>query len=194
MGVTPEWPMLPSFLEPSALWSWVPGVAYGLGLFIATKRWSSPLLLPVSFVSVAALYHLGLAFLDVSGNDARAMGLLFESIAQGGLWPAFEPGDLARVDWAAVAIQIPNMLALILVVLLSMVMYLSGLELAANVELEWNREFKAAGLGSLVAGPGRQSARLPVDFRFDHQPQARGRIAADRCCRQPCHGLRADLG
>ncbi len=154
MGVTPEWPMLASFLEPSALWSWVPGVAYGLGLFIATKRWSSPLLLPVSFVSVAALYHLGLVFLDISGNDARAMGLLFESMAEGGLWPAFEPGDLARVDWAAVATQIPNVLALILVVLLSMVMYLSGLELAANVELEWNREFKAAGLGSLVAGLG----------------------------------------
>ncbi|MDE0456711.1 MAG: SulP family inorganic anion transporter [Chromatiales bacterium] len=154
MGVTPEWPMSPSFLEPSALWSWVPGVAYGLGLFIATKRWSSSVLLPVSFVSIAALYHLGLAFLDISGNDARAMGLLFARISQGGLWPAFAPGDLAQVDWAAVAIQIPNMLALILVVLLSLVMYLSGIELAANVELEWNREFKAAGLGSLVAGLG----------------------------------------
>ena len=135
--------MSPSFLEPSALWSWVPGVAYGLGLFIATKRWSSSVLLPVSFVSVAALYHLGLAFLDISGNDAKAMGLLFPRISQGGLWPAFEPGDLAQVDWAAVAMQIPNVLALILVVLISVVMYLSGIELAANVELEWNREFKA---------------------------------------------------
>ena len=85
MGVTPEWPMSPSFPEPSALWSWVPGVAYGLGLFIATKRWSSSVLLPVSFVSVAALHHLGLAFLDISGNDARAMGLLFARISQGGL-------------------------------------------------------------------------------------------------------------
>ena len=154
MGVTPEWPMPPSFVEPPAPWNWVPGVAYGLGLFIATKRWSSSLLLPVSFASVTALYHLGLAFLDISGNEARAMGLLFAGIAEGGLWPAFEPGDLAHVDWTAVAIQIPNMLALILVILLSLIMYLSGIELAANVELEWNREFKAAGVGSLIAGLG----------------------------------------
>ena len=154
MGVTPVWPMPHSFLEPPTLWNWVPGVAYGLGLFIATKRWSSSLLLPVSFASVAALYHLGLAFLDISGNEAGAMGLLFAGIAEGGLWPAFEPGDLVHVDWTAVAIQIPNMLALVLVILLSLVMYLSGIELAANVELEWNREFKAAGLGSLVAGLG----------------------------------------
>ena len=154
MGVTPEWPMPLSFLEPPALWSWVPGVAYGIGLFIATKRWSSSLLLPVSFASVAALYHLGLAFLDISGNEARAMGLLFAGIAEGSLWPAFEPGDLARVDWTAVAAQIPNMLALVLVILLSLIMYLSGIELAANVELEWNREFRAAGVGSLVAGLG----------------------------------------
>ena len=154
MGVTPEWPMPPSLLEPSALWSWVPGVAYGLGLFIAAKRWSSSLLLPVSFACAAALYHLGLAFLDISGNEARAMGLLFAGMAEGGLWPAFEPGDLAHVDWTAVAIQVPNMLALVLVILLSLIMYLSGIELAANVELEWNREFKAAGVGSLIAGLG----------------------------------------
>ena len=108
----------------------------------------------MSFASIAALYHLGLAFLDISANEARSMGLLFAGIAQGGLWPAFGPGDLTHVDWAAVGMQIPNMLALILVVLLSLVMYLGGIELGANVELEWNREFRAAGLGSLVAGLG----------------------------------------
>ena len=68
--------------------------------------------------------------------------------------PAFGLGDLTHVDWAAIAVQIPNMLTLILVTLLCVVMYLGGLELAANVELEWNQEFKAAGLGSLVAGLG----------------------------------------
>ena len=158
MGVTPEWPMPPSFQEPSALWKWVPGIAYGLGLFLATKRWNSSLLLPASFASIAALYHLGLQFLDISGNEARAMGLLFAGMVEEGLWPAFEPGDLAHVDWAAVARQIPNMLALILVIMLSLVMYLSGLELAANVELEWNREFRAAGLASLLAGLGGSPA------------------------------------
>ena len=53
---------------------------------------------------------------------------------------------------------------------------------------------QGGGSGQPGRRPGRQSARVPVDFRFDHQPQAPGRIAADRCCRQPCHGLRADLG
>ena len=109
----------------------------------------------MSFVSIAVLYHLGLTVLDISGNEARAMGLLFSGIVEtGGLWPAFGPGALAHVDWTAVAMQIHNVLALILVILLSLVMYLGGIELAANVELEWNREFKAAGPGSLIAGLG----------------------------------------
>ena len=155
MGVTPEWPTPLSFQEPSGLWKWVPGVAYGLGVFLVTKRWSNSLLLPVSFVSIAVLFHLGLTVLDISGNEARAMGLLFSGIVEtGGLWPAFGPGALAYVDWAAVAMQFNHVLALILVILLSLVMYLGGIELAANVELEWNREFKAAGLGSLIAGLG----------------------------------------
>ena len=158
MGVTPEWPIRSSFQEPSALWKWVPGIAYGLCLFLAAKRWSSSLLLPVSFASIAALYHLGLLFVGISGDEARAMGLLFAGVVEGGLWPAFGPGDLAHVDWATVAKQIPNMLVLNLVILLSLVMYLSGIELAANVELEWNREFRAAGLGGLLAGLGGSPA------------------------------------
>ena len=196
MEVTPEWPMLPSLLEPSALWSWVPGGRLRPRPLHCHETLEQPPALAgelrVRRRALSSGSGVPRHFRERRQSDGD--GLLFESIAEGGLWPAFEPGDLARVDWVAVAIQIPNMVALVLVVLLSVVMYLSGLELAANVELEWNREFKAAGLGSLVAGPGRQSARLPVDFRFDHQPQARGRIAADRCCRQPCHGLRADLG
>ena len=87
MGVTLDWRMPPSLAEPSVLWNWVPGIAYGLGLFLATKRWSSALLLPVSFVSIAAFYHLGLAFFDISGNEARAAGLLFAGITGGDLCP-----------------------------------------------------------------------------------------------------------
>lgn len=158
LGVTPGWPIPASMLDPPVLWKWVVGVGYGAGLFLVTNRWSNSLILPVSFVTLAALYHLGLAVLEISAHDARAMGLLFSGIAQGGLWPAFKLGELALVDWAAVAMQIPNMLALALVILLSMVMYLGALELGANVELEWNREFTVAGLGSLLAGLGGSPA------------------------------------
>ena len=154
MGLTLDRQLLPSAFEPAIAWSSCLGVAYGLGLFLALKRWGNFLILPVSFALAATLFHLSLAFLAISGDEARAAGLLVSGMAKGVLWPAFELGDLTYVDWTAVAVQIPNILTLILVTLLCVVVNLSGLELATNAELEWNREFKATGLASVIAGLG----------------------------------------
>lgn len=154
MKATPGWQALPSLLETVVLWSWGPGVVYGLGLYLFTKRWSGPWVLPASFVLGAALYHLSLPLLGISGEEAKAAGLLLASAMEGTLWPPFHPRDLAYVDWMEVAGQVPNMLALVAVTMLCAVMYLGSFELATNRELEWDREFRAAGWASMVAGLG----------------------------------------
>ena len=154
MGAKPDWRMIPALLEPSILWRWVPGAAYGIALYLAMKRWRNALILPVSVAIAVAAYHFVLATLDISGDEARAAGLLFKSTADGSLWPVLGIADLAHLDWAAMGMQIPNMLTLLLIALICVIMNLAGLELAANHELNWDREFKAAGFASLAAGLG----------------------------------------
>ena len=154
MGAKPDWQMIPALLEPSILWRWVPGAAYGIALYLAMKRWRNALILPLSVALAVAAYHFVLATLEISGDEARAAGLLFKSTADGNLWPVLGVADLAHLDWAAMALQTPNMLTLLLIALICVIMNLAGLELAANHELDWDREFKAAGLASLVAGLG----------------------------------------
>ena len=139
---------------PALLWRWGPGVAYGIVLYWAMKRWRNPLILPVSVAIAVGAYHLGLAALDISGAQARDMGLLLRSTGGGDLWPALFPTDLARADWGAIAMQIPNMIALVLVALIAVVMNIAGLEVAANQELDWDREFQSGGVASVVAGLG----------------------------------------
>ncbi len=155
MGATLE--TLPTSLEADSLWRWAPGVVYGVGLFLVTKRWNSHFILPASLLLVAGLYHLVFAVIGLSGDEARAAGLLFAGTATGGLWPPFELRDLAHVDWAEVVAQVPNVLTLIVVTLIAVAMHLSGLELATNAELDWNREFRAAGGANAVAGLGAGS-------------------------------------
>ena len=155
MGATLE--TLPTSLEADSLWRWCPGVVYGVGLFLVTKRWNSHFILPASLLLVAGLYHLVFAVVGLSGDEARAAGLLFAGTATGGLWPPFELRDLAHVDWAEVVAQVPNVLTLIVVTLIAVAMHLSGLELATNAELDWNREFRAAGGANAVAGLGAGS-------------------------------------
>lgn len=154
MGAEPDWRTIPPLLEPATLWKWGPGAAYGIALYLSMKRWRNALILPVSVAIVVGVYHFVLATLDISGEEARAAGLLFKSTADGSLWPALGIADLAHLDWAAMASQIPNMLTLLLIALICVIMNFAGLELAANHELDWDREFRAAGVASLIAGLG----------------------------------------
>ena len=50
--------------------------------------------------------------------------------------------------------QIPNILTLMLIAFICVVMNVAGLELAVNQDLDWNREFRACGLASVVASFG----------------------------------------
>ena len=155
MGMTRE--TLPSLLESDLLWRWGPGVAYGLSVFFVMKRWNSHFILPASLLLIAMLYHLVFAAIEFSGDEARAAGLLFAGTAERGLYPPFQLGDLAHVDWAELVAQVPHILTLIVVTLIAVAMHLSALELAANVELDWNREFRVAGGAGVIAGLGAGS-------------------------------------
>ncbi len=154
MGADPDWQSASALSEPAVLWTWLPGAAYGFALYVALKRWGNALILPISAVAAIGAYHLALGALGVSGDEARATGLLLASTADGGLWPALLPADLQFVEWAALAGQIPNILTLMLIAFICVVMNVAGVELAVNQDLDWNREFSACGFASVVASFG----------------------------------------
>ena len=154
MGADPDWRAVPALLEPSVLWSWGPGALFGIALYLAMKRWGNALILPASVALAVAAYHLVLSALGLSGDEARAAGLLLASTADGSLWPALRPSDVASVEWGAMAMQLPTMATLVLVALICVVLNVAGLEMAADEDLDWDREFTASGAASVVAGLG----------------------------------------
>ncbi len=154
MGVDTDWRSLPALLEPSMLWRWCPGVAFGLALYLAMKRLRNPLVLPVGVALFVGAYHLVLAELGISGGEAREASLLLTSTSDGNLWPALGAADLVNVDFGAMVLQLPNVLMLMLVALIVVIMNIAGLEMAANQDLDWDRELGASGLASVVAGLG----------------------------------------
>ena len=162
MGIRPEAEALAMVFEPLVAANWGVGIAYGFGLYFATQRWNGILLMPVSFAVVAGLCHIGLMVSGTSGAEAGAAGFLFAGLPDATLWPPVTLDDAARVDWTAIALQVPNILTLVLVTLLCVVIYTGGLEVASNRELDWNREFRAIGLGGALAGLGGGPPSCPV--------------------------------
>lgn len=154
MGAKLQWRSLPALLEPSVLWIWAPGAAFGIALYLVMKRLRNALILPIAVALAVGAHHLAFAALGLSGEEARAAGLLLTGTAEGRLWPVLGPADLAHVDWAAMAGQVPEMLILVLIAFICIVMNVAGLELAVDQELDWDGEFKATGVASMVSGLG----------------------------------------
>ncbi len=170
-GTAVDWRTLPQLLDPDMVWKWVPGAAYGFILILVMNRGGSFVAMMGSVVVVGALYHLGLLAFDISLEDAEARVLLLSGISQeGALWPAFGIGDLMDVDWSVVAGHVPDLLAVTLVTLLCLLVYVNGLEVATGVEVDLDREFRAAGIAGICAGaggsvPGCQSFVLTLPCR-----------------------------
>ena len=153
-GMALEWQTLPRLFEPELAWKWAPGAAYGLVLTVAMRRKGNLAVMMGSVALVSALYHAGLLALDISVEEAKAMGLLMSGVPEGGLWPAFGPSDFGAADWRVVAAQAPTLLTVALVTLLCLLVYVNGLEVATGVEVDLDREFRSAGLAGLCAGAG----------------------------------------
>ena len=153
-GLPLEWRTLPRLIEPALLLKWGLGAAFCLYLVLVTKRWRNYLAAAASFVIAVALYHLGLVFADVTVEQAQEAGLLFAGVADRGVWPAFELGNLALVDWGSVAVVAPDILAAALVTLLTLSINLQGLQLDTGREIDIDREFRVAGFAGLVAAAG----------------------------------------
>ena len=154
MSANPDGGTVSALLKPTSLWTWLPGFAYGIALYGAMRRWRNPIILPTSVVLAIGAYHLALSALGLSGDEARAAGLLLTSTAQGNLWPALWPADLVHVDWSAMVGQLPNMLTLVVIALICVIMNIAGLEVATDADLAWDREFQATGVASIAAGLG----------------------------------------
>ena len=154
MGAITDWHALPALIKLTVLWKWSPGVIYGSLVHLAIRRWGSALILPISVGIAIPAYDMVPAAIGPDTEAARSTGLVFTSTAEGMLWPTLRPSDLGNVHWAALAMKALEMLTLVLVALICVVMNFAGLEVAANRDMEWDREFRVGGLASVVAGLG----------------------------------------
>ena len=150
------WDTIVQNVEPSTLVKWGPGVAYGLLIFFASRKWGHFLVLPLALALGILAYHLALVGLGISIAEARAEGLLFSlgGAQSGALWPPFPPSEFALIDWGVVIAQVPIMLAAAFVTLIAALVYTNALEVSSGVELDMNREFRSMGFASVAAGLG----------------------------------------
>ncbi|MFW5731376.1 MAG: SLC26A/SulP transporter family protein, partial [Desulfonatronovibrionaceae bacterium] len=138
----------------SSLFLWLPGTVLAVVLFWVLRRFSHFMILPAALILGMAIFHLTLFLADISLEQAREAGLLFEALGSGGLWPVFSWAEMTAVNWQAVLSQLPVLITIPFIALMGLLLNMSGIELASGREIDMNREIMANSLGNLLAGLG----------------------------------------
>lgn len=166
------------FANGDALNAWLPGLAFGGLLLFVVRRTSSFLALPVLMVGAVIAFY---AFLSVSGMNvdmARQQGLIISDAIGTMRFQPLTPTDLTEVDWFLVASQLPTMLTMVVVAVLSLLLNATGVELVVERHLDLNMELRGSGLGNVITGltGGVVGFQALSYTTLGHQLGARGRL------------------
>ena len=153
-GIPLNFDTVARLLEADMVWRWVPAISYAVGLLVATRLWSNLLIVPASGVLAILVCHSALFLLGISMEEARASGILYVGMPSGATWPPMGIQDFALVDWSVVASQVPGIVGVVLVTLMSIVLNSRALEAAIGVDFDLDREFRVGGVACLLAGIG----------------------------------------
>lgn len=140
--------------QPQMLLQWMPGCGFGILLMILLRRYHHFLLMPGLVIGAIILFHITLFVTHTSVAEAQASGLLLKTFPSGSLWHPPPLSTLVQADWSLILSQIGQMVALMLITVISILLNATGIELAIERDLDLNRELRVAGIANLASGLG----------------------------------------
>ena len=131
----------------------VPGIALGLAIALAGRFGKSPLVSVFLIVAGFVGYHLAAIIAGISRAEGIARGLLLGPFPEGGLADFGVVTEIAAADWGAVSAQLPAIVVMALIVPLAVLLNVGGLEQTFRVDIDVDRELRAAGAAMVVTSP-----------------------------------------
>jgi len=145
---------LDDLLRPDIPIRWLTGVAFAVILLVALRRSRHPLVLPAAIAISMAVFYGVLVGTGTSLAEARDGGWLLGPYTEGALWRPWAWEALGDASWGAILVQAGSAATLILVGVISLLLNVGAIELAAGRDLDLNRELRAAGAANVALGLG----------------------------------------
>lgn len=126
-------------------------VLWAAVLWFVTSRWKHPLVLPLALIGATLATHTALAVLPLPEGFAATWDIMF-SVPDGErpIVPLMS-ADLSRVDWAALAPAAGNMVAVVVLAILSILLNSTSIELATKVDVDLDRELRVQGIANVAS-------------------------------------------
>jgi hypothetical protein len=143
---------LREFLATGSLAAWVPCAAFGVIAYLGVRFSRHYMTLPALVVGSILGFYTWVGFNHHSLEVARQHGWILTVPPDAGVKQILTFPSLLHADWGVVFTQYPLFIALLLTSIVSILLNTSALELAADEEIDLNRELRAAGLANVVGG------------------------------------------
>jgi len=143
---------LPQLLTPARLITWLPGVIFGVALFIVLRRHQHFLITPGALALVTLLFYGTLFITRTSVSEASAAGWLLGPFPSGTFYQPLTPALLRQVDWMAIVGQADKIATILVLCLIGILLNASTLEIAVRKDIDLDREVITAGIGNLAGG------------------------------------------
>jgi len=126
------------------------GVA-ALMVLLAVRRWSkSALAMPVALL---LMWLTGVVVLRTLGLSGPEHGWYLPSLGDLTAWSPWEAARSTHLTWSTIVGLIPELIAVTIVALISLVTKVSSIEVARQASGNLDREFRAHGIASLIIAP-----------------------------------------
>lgn len=128
-----------------------PGLVLSALFLVASRRgwptWSYVAVLGGGMVA----FHISIALAGIDTGDALARGWLLGPVPQGQLWPGLVTQSLANADWTAIASQAASLAAILVIAPISVLLYLSAIEIETKRDLDITTDLRATGWANVAS-------------------------------------------
>lgn len=145
---------VPAYFDAAKLALWLPGVFFGVLLFVLLRRLRNPLTVPVMLFGAIALFYLIVGVTGIALPDVRVRGWLPDYPAGGSAGAFSSFFIINQAPWYLMAQEWSILATILLTSVVSILLTASSLELAAEQEIDLNRELRAAGMATFAGGVG----------------------------------------
>ena len=143
---------LGNMISSGLILNWIPCAIFGLIAYIAVRFSRHYLTLPALVFFALIGFYVWLQMGHHSWAYARQHDWILGARPDTGLTQVHFFPSLLQADWGVVVNQYSSLIALLLTSIVSILLNTSALELAADEEIDLNKELRAAGLANLLGG------------------------------------------
>ncbi|MBN2117347.1 MAG: SLC26A/SulP transporter family protein [Anaerolineales bacterium] len=144
---------LAPLFQNGAWWLWLPGVVFAVVLFWLVIKVRHYLVLPGVLIVAMVIFYLILWGTGTSVAAASQTGWLVSGLPKGeALFRWWDPAGFALVEWNAILRQSGEILACIVISLLSLLLNITAIGLSTDQEIDLDVELTNNGWANLLSG------------------------------------------